>query len=580
MMRHKPASTFLFAAALMSVLSLAARAQNGAPVKTAAPLATTKPSARWVWMMNNLLSDDQLAQAQAVMKRAKAAGYNGVVLADYKLGVLDQVSPHYFDNARAFIKTAHDLGMDIVPAVAPIGYSASLLAHDPNLAEGVPVRDAPFVVKGKTAELQIDSSTRLQNGDFETAKNNTFAGWNYQDAPGSGTFADTQIKHSGAQSLRIDNIGAASNPANGRVIQTLKVHPWRQYHLSVWLKTQDFETPGSVWSLALTPTGRSLIYAGWKVARTQEWTQYHAVFNSLDNSSVNIYCGVWGGRGGKMWMDDLQVEEVGLLNVLRRAGCPLTVKSETGTLYQEGRDFETVKDPRLGNIPWAGEYEIYHEAPPIRLAANSLIKDGQKLLVSFYHPIVTNGEQVACCLSEPAVYTLLQDQIRRVNALFHPKAFLLSHDELRVANWCEACQSRKMTPGQLLADNVKRCIAFVRAANPQAKVYVWSDMFDPNHNAVDNYYLVNGTLAGSWNGLDKNVGVFNWNFDHRQQSLPFFAARGQDQVLAGYYDDRPQQIRDWLDATKGVPNVSGVMYTTWSQRYDDLEAFAQQAWGK
>jgi len=565
---------------LVSALFVIGCARAQSPVKKVATPAAKPAPMRCVWIMHNLLSDDQLAQAQAILKRAKAAGYNGVVLSDYKLGALDMQPPRYFENARAFIKTANDLGMDIYPAVAPIGYSSSLLSHNPNLAEGVPVRDAPFVVKGKIADLQIDSSTRLQNGDFEAAQNNKLSGWNYQDAPGSGTYIDTQIKHGGAQSLRIEDIGTAANPANGRVIQSLTVHPWRQYHLSVWLKTQDFETPGSVWSLALTPTGRSLISAGWKVARTQEWTQYHAVFNSLDNTKLNIYGGVWGGRGGKMWMDDLQVEEVGLLNVLRRSGCPLTVKSESGVVYQEGRDFEAIKDPRMGVIPWAGEYEIYHAAPPIRLTANSRIKDGQKLLVSFYHPLITNGEQVASCLSDPEVYKLLQDQIVRVNALFHPKGFLLSHDELRVANWCEACQSRKMTPGQLLADNLKRCVAFVRAANPKAKVYVWSDMFDPNHNAIDNYYLVNGTLAGSWNGLDKKVGIFNWNFDQRQKSLAFFAARGQEQVLAGYYDDRPAQIRDWLDAAKGVPNVSGVMYTTWSQHYDDLEAFAQQAWGK
>jgi hypothetical protein len=36
---------------------------------------------------------------------------------------------------------------------------------------------------------------------------------------------------------------------------------------------------------------------------------------------------------------------------------------------------------------------------------------------------------------------------------------MMSHDEIRVANWCAACESANLTPGQLLADNVKRCIA-------------------------------------------------------------------------------------------------------------------------
>ena len=88
-----------------------------------------------------------------------------------------------------------------------------------------------------------------------------------------------------------------------------------------------------------------------------------------------------------------------------------------------------------------------------------------------------------------------------MNELFKPKTFFMSHDEIRVANWCRACQDRKLSPGQLLADNVRRCIEILKTESPRARIVVWSDMFDPNHNAVDKYYLVNGTLKGSWEGL-------------------------------------------------------------------------------
>ena len=53
-------------------------------------------------------------------------------------------------------------------------------------------------------------------------------------------------------------------------------------------------------------------------------------------------------------------------------------------------------------------------------------------------------------------------------------------------------------------------------------------MFDPYHNAVEGpYYLVNGPWTGSWEGLDKDVMVVNWNYGKRDQSLKFFADRGQ-----------------------------------------------------
>src|SRR5262249_27378044 len=148
--------------------------------------------------------------------------------------------------------------------------------------------------------------------------------------------------------------------------------------------------------------------------------------------------------------------------------------------------------------------------------------------------------------SEPKVYDLLKDQIERVNRVFQPAGFMMSHDEIRVANWCAACQARKMTPGQLLADNVGRCVGMIHAANPTARIYTWSDMFDPNHNAHDDYYLVNGTWAGSWEGLPKEVGILNWYFAKRRQNMPWFASRGHEQILAGYYDHAPEEIRAWL----------------------------------
>ena len=50
--------------------------------------------------------------------------------------------------------------------------------------------------------------------------------------------------------------------------------------------------------------------------------------NSLDYDNINLYAGVWGGKAGKFWLDDFSIEEVGPINVLRRPGTPVTVKSE------------------------------------------------------------------------------------------------------------------------------------------------------------------------------------------------------------------------------------------------------------
>ena len=126
---------------------------------------------------------------------------------------------------------------------------------------------------------------------------------------------------------------------------------------------------------------------------------------------------------------------------------------------------------------------------------------------------------------------------------------------------------------------MKTCIQVLREVNPGGSIYVWSDMFDPRHNAHKDYYLVRGDLTGSWAGLDKDVVIVNWNFDKRNESLKWFAERGHRQLVAGYYDDGPDRIRAWLDSAKGVNGVFGVMYTTWQNKYDDLEQFSARSTG-
>jgi len=138
-------------------------------------------------------------------------------------------------------------------------------------------------------------------------------------------------------------------------------------------------------------------------------------------------------------------------------------------------------------------------------------------------------------------------------------------------NWDDSCQAKMQTPGQILAGNVRFCTSLLAGST----VYVWSDMFDPFHNAHDNYYLVNGDLSGSWNGLSKDTVIVNWNFQNRDKSLKFFADRGHRQIIAGYYDGDVSQIKFWMDSANRVNGVIGVMYTTWQGNYSNLEAFAR-----
>ena len=84
--------------------------------------------------------------------------------------------------------------------------------------------------------------------------------------------------------------------------------------------------------------------------------------------------------------------------------------------------------------------------------------------------------------------------------MFKPKTFFMSHDEIRVANWCQACQAGE-DPRRAAGRERSPLRGIVKDVDPKAEIVVWSDMFDPNHNAVDRYYLANGSFARSWEGL-------------------------------------------------------------------------------
>lgn len=533
---------------------------------------------RWLYMSQNLQVSENLPKMEAILRRASKAGYNGVVFADYKLNVLDRVIDQYFKNAARFRQICREEKLEIIPAVAGFGYSAGILAHDPNLAEGLPARDVPFVVKGRNVLLDSGSGN-LVPGDFENHKGDSFDGWGFQDEPGNGTFADSSTAHGGKTSLRVQNPSGVTG--NRRVNKRIKVRPWSQFHASVWIKTQGFESAGETRMFAMSPSGRVLSHSFLGVKQDQGWTEHHAVFNSLESSEVLFYLGTWDCRGGKLWMDDVRLVEEPFVNLVRRPGCPLTVKDESGnTTFEEGKDFDELRDPKMGTVPWAGDYDDYHTPPSIRLPAGSKIKDGQKLKVSYFHTVTIYDHQVCCSLTEPKVFQVLEEQVRGVQKLFEPTTFFLSHDEIRVANWSDPERASGKTAGQQLADNVRHCVEVVRRVNPKAKLCIWSDMFDPSHNAVNDFYLVNGNLAGSWEGLPREMLIMNWNSGKPAESLKHFADRGHTQILAGYYDAPPENIHNWLRAGQGTPGIQGAMYTTWKNNYSDLESFATAAWGK
>lgn len=124
---------------------------------------------------------------------------------------------------KAFVRAT---GLNSSPPFFSIGYGGGLLAHNPNLAEDLPVNDAPLVVASGQARFVPDPAARLQNGGFENFARNQLKHFDLQDAPGVISFTDTGVKHRGQTALRLENF--QSDPhGHGRVMQAVPVTPHR-----------------------------------------------------------------------------------------------------------------------------------------------------------------------------------------------------------------------------------------------------------------------------------------------------------------------------------------------------------------
>jgi len=521
---------------------------------------------RWVYVSRSFSTDAHVEEVREIARTASEHGLTAIVLSG-----MDRISlgsPEYLERLRKVKSIADQYHLEIIPAGFNTGYGGAILDHNKNLAEGMLVKDALFVVRDGEARFVADSPTKLENGGFEQFQGDRFAAFETQDEPGTKTFVDKQAAHSGKTCLRVENFGD-TKAGNARVAQKIRVTPNRCYRVSAWVKTED-AAPNSLFSIkAYAPDGRDLSpFEPPAPAPTSDWRQVTTAFNSWYADHIELNLGVFEGVKGKVWVDDVAIEEVGLMNVLRREGTPLTVRDEaTGTVYEEGRDFAAVTDASL-------DFQWTHEMPSIHLLPASRMQNGTRLRVNYYHGTTIYNDQVSACPSEAQTYAIWKEQFPLIEKYLSPKRYFLNVDEVRLFNRCEACRSRQMDAAAILGEMTQWLYNQVREVNPKAEVFVWSDMFDPNHNSVAQYFLVDGSLENTWRYLPRDMGIVAWYFDKRRESLDFFSSRGFRTIAGGYYDgDDLRDPEGWLEAMDKTPNSAGIMYTTWSSKYKLLAAF-------
>ncbi len=564
----------------------------------AATVSAAEPLEKWVWGDCNFLVDADVDVFIAMMVDAKAAGVGTIVVKDPQFAFLNMLPASYHANLSRAIKKAAELEIALVPVIFPFGYGGGYIVQDMNLAAGIPVRNAPFVVSDGKATPDMTAAPKVANASFDEAEG--VAGWTPKDSAAGHVFFDADVKHSGAGALRMSGLDSITPPPaeEGRrwrrrascwATQKVPCEPFQYYRLTVWVKTEELSPPGAHWlssaEVLITSSDgkRRNAYTNMDIASQQEWTQHELLFNTLEATSIDITIGVETATQGQLWFDDLSIEPAGLANVLRGATKPLKITNADGSVvYEEGKDFEKVVDPELGKDALETVYYVpfpsfrWHEGPAVKVPAGSRIKEGERILVSFYHPLRIYADQIIVSMEDPMVFALMAAQAKSVVEAFKAPGYFMNYDEIRIVGWEEQAGGTHHTPGQILAQHVQIGYDIVKKYAPDAAVYTWSDMLTPTHNArkVDGpgYYLCNGDFYESWTGLKEDIIIANWTAN--PEGLKFFAERGHKQVMCGYYDGPVQRnIDSWMSASEGAPGIMAMMYTTWSRNYTDLAEF-------
>lgn len=569
---------------------------------------------RYVFFLRGWSTNQAAEENTQIMERAAKAGYNGLIFGNYGLSVMHKKpkTDPFLTRFAEFRAQAKKNGLTLCPNYA---YQTMLPHHSITASEAFPVRGTPFVVeKDGRAVVETDANLDIANGSFEEIDGLLPSGWKIAGlAPGTQMMVDT-CGRTGKRSVRFQDL--PPQQANCGIKQTIAVKPLRAYEIRVWIKTKDFvnrdpssprfhPNPATVAQVAVYGNtwkhwvnmlnGGQMWPKQGNVRPTQGWKEYRMVFGSVSNSSISIRIqpvGYHCAPKGNIWFDDISIREVGLVETMMRSTTPVIVKDAvSGTVYQEGVDY--LLDAKTD----------YMAVGKLSIPAGSVIKAGQRLLVdwSILADQINRFPSGAWCNKQAFQY-LIEDNLLLHELTGGLGAYHIATGEWRDAGWDPTCMDLYGTAGNYMAGATLGLEATCRLFNPKMDVYIKNDMYDPYQNAnLDRrqYYLCNGPIYGSWNGISDSAIVMNWRpsagavgSSENLQVKSFLFWAGLDPEVK--ITPKRQIVRfncqsgNLHGVDKGLANIAaaealgmtgmvGCVYNTWDGRYPAFEAMEELA---
>ena len=260
----------------------------------------------------------------------------------------------------------------------------------------------------------------------------------------------------------------------------------------------------------------------------------------------------------------------------------VATSADKQTAYEEGKDYRLER----------GELKLRSrgELKPWRIAriAGGRVPDGGKVLLSYDHVPTTRARGLKAwgrsyCPNEPLVYEIMKRTIQNTVSHLRPRYLHIGHDESGPMCGDSRCKKGGKTAAENLAADITKLRAFAREIDPNVEIMLWADMLNPHH--LGRYHKSNPTV-GAADMIPKDVIMCVWFYgagqplDEGWKSIEFFAARGLRTTGSPWYDK--QCAREWSQvcarARKQGLNCLGVIYTSWSGRWNALKECASSGW--
>ena len=246
-------------------------------------------------------------------------------------------------------------------------------------------------------------------------------------------------------------------------------------------------------------------------------------------------------------------------NLLRTASSPITICSESGKKYIEGKDYKIIpgvtrRKFKKTNKPWK-----------IMRLANGAIRPGEIVLASYNYMDFVN-HQSPYCPSEPETYKIVDRTLANVIKIFKPKYINIGHDEVIHKRRCGRCLKNGKTLEQLMGGDIQHWYKKIKELDPSIKIMMWDDLLRKNR--------YNGEIIKF---VPKDVIICPWMYTATTGSpkriesrTEWFIAEEKRPTIgttSGYFLENIRLWRDECAKYSKYPNNLGFMFSYWGESY-------------